>query len=462
MNDETCKVSIQEFSSRGYGRAYLPRSQGKPIEVEIAHTLPGDQVLIEMRRKMRAPRKGRLLEVIVPSPQRVEPRCAHARVCGGCSWQQMDYGAQLQRKQKLIENLFQAPVLPIIPCDNPFGYRNKMEFSFSENRGGQKFLGLMIAQAEPYVFNVTECHLCKPWCSEVLRAVRLWWETSNVPAYHPAYDKGTLRYLTLRDSVHTGQKMVVLNIANRSEMSPEELQQALHIDFVEAVKQVVSPGTSIFLRIHEANKGKPTEFREVHLSGPECIIEELETRGRRLSFAISPSSFFQPNTLQAEKIYSAALSQIAHFSRPLIYDLYCGTGTLGMAAASMASHVIGIELSPDAIKDAKANALRNGLDNISFYEGDVGKVLTRLMASKEFLAPEVVIVDPPRAGLDPLALHHIKTLKPKGILYISCNPVTQRENIQELEAFGYRIKALQPVDQFPHTYHIENIAYLER
>ena len=455
---ETLQLTIQEFTSRGYGVAYIPRPQGKPIEVEIAHSLPGDRLLIEMRRKSRPPKKGRLLEVLTPSPDRVEPRCAHARVCGGCCWQQMDYSAQLKMKQERVSLTFNQPVLPIIPCESPFEYRNKMEFSFSENRAGAKFLGLMIAQAEPYVFNVEKCHLCKPWFSNVLNEVRTWWEQSGVLAYNPPHDTGTLRYLTLREATRTGQKMAVLNISGRPEFAPPKAQIET---FVAAVQKGATEPISIFLRIHQANKGKPTQFFEMHLAGPDHIIEELHLKEKKLSFKISPISFFQPNTIQAEKLYDAALSQIAHFKNPLIYDLYCGTGSLGMAAAHLSSQVIGIELSPEAVLDAEANARRNNIPNITFYQGDVGKVLTSLRG-ENLPRPDVVIVDPPRAGLDPLAIHHLKTLLPKGILYISCNPLTQSTNVQELLSAGYRLKSLQPVDQFPHTYHIENIAYLER
>lgn len=464
MNQEPEKLQavIEDFNPRGYGVAHIPRPQGSPLEVEIAHTVVGDEVSFEMRRKMRPPRKGRLLEVLSPSKERVEPRCAHARVCGGCCWQQVAYIAQLQRKQDLVEDLFKQPVNPIIPCENIFEYRNKMEFSFSENRAGQKFLGLMIAQAEPYVFNVERCHLSSSWFSEVVSSVRSWWEKSGVLSYHPARDTGTLRYLTLREAVRTGQKMVVLNIANRSELTAEKMRELLHEGFLQAVQGVIGEEASVFLRVHEANRGKPTQFREIHLAGFDHIVEELHVKGKKLSFKISPSSFFQPNTLQAEKLYETALCQIAHFKDPIVYDLYCGTGTLGMAASFSASQVVGVELSQEAVQDAKRNAALNQITNISFYAGDAGKVLTELMSRSEFQPPDVAIVDPPRAGLDQLALHHLKTLRPKGILYISCNPITQAGNIEDLKQAGYSIRSLQPVDQFPHTYHIENIAYLER
>ncbi len=460
--EEIHQAIIEDFSPRGYGVAHVAPSEGRAMEVEVAHTVVGDTVRFEMRRKMKPPRKGRLLEVISPSADRTEPRCSHAQICGGCCWQQMAYVAQLKRKEALVADLFKRPVAPIIACENPFEYRNKMEFSFSENRAGQKFLGLMIAQAEPYVFNVERCHLCKGCFSDVLSATRSWWEQSGVLAYHPARDEGTLRYLTLREATRTGQKMIVLNIAGRSELSMEKMREHLYEGFLKAVQDVLGDAASVFLRIHEANRGKPTQFREVHLAGPDHIVERLHLGEKKLSFKISPSSFFQPNTLQAEKLYEAALSQIAHFKGPVVYDLYSGAGTLSLTASFFASKVVGIELSQDAVQDAKRNAALNQIENISFYAGDVGKTLTELMAGPLFQRPDVVIVDPPRAGLDALALHHLLTLRPKGILYISCNPATQVSNVEELTKAGYSIRSLQPVDQFPHTYHIENIAYLER
>jgi 23S rRNA (uracil1939-C5)-methyltransferase len=197
----------------------------------------------------------------------------------------------------------------------------------------------------------------------------------------------------------------------------------------------------------------------MHLAGSDHIVEELRLKGRTLSFKISPISFFQPNTLSAEKLYDTALSMLPPSA--LVYDLYCGTGTLGMAAANRARQVIGIELSPEAVIDAQENLLRNHIANVTIHQGDVGKVITRLMAEPGFIRPDAVIVDPPRAGLDPLALHHLKTLRPQTIVYVSCNPATQADNVRELVQAGYQLKRLQPLDQFPHTYHIENIALLQ-
>jgi len=454
---EPVQVTIKSFTPRGFGLAtHLRQPPSPPLEVESAHTVPGDTVLVEFRGKLRGGRKGRLLEILTPSPDRVVPRCKHVGVCGGCCWQQMDYTAQLKEKQARVQSVFPGAALrPIIPAVSPFRYRNKMEFTFSENRAGMRFLGLMIAQAEPYVYNTEECHLCNEWVTETLQRVRIWWEASGLKAYNPPLDEGTLRYVTFREAIRTGQKMVVLNISGSADFAPSRAQLD---DFVKAVGEPCS----IFLRIHQTKKGKPTQFYEMNLAGPDHIVEELHLKGGNLSFKISPISFFQPNTLQAERLYDEAMKLIEPLNPTRVFDLYCGTGTLGMAASKTAKQVIGVELSPEAVLDAEENLKRNGIENCTFLQGDVGKVLTQLISEKGFERPDVVIVDPPRAGLDPLAIQHLQNLLPKAILYISCNPLTQAENIKDLAKSGYRIEVLQPVDQFPHTYHIENIALLVR
>ncbi|OGN58334.1 MAG: hypothetical protein A3C42_01100 [Chlamydiae bacterium RIFCSPHIGHO2_02_FULL_45_9] len=308
----------------------------------------------------------------------------------------------------------------------------------------------MIAQAEPYVFNLTECHLANPWFAKVVNSVRTWWESSTIKAYHPPKDEGSLRYLTLREGMRTGQKMAILNVSGNPIYAPSRKDLEA---FTAAVTEGVEGEISIFLRIHQTKKGKPTQFYEMHLQGPDSIIEKLELAVGTFEFTISPSSFFQPNTLGAELLYNTALSMV---EGEVVYDLYCGTGTLGMAAAKKAREVIGIELSKEAVMDGEVNLARNHMTNMRLYQGDVGQVLMRLDGRK----PDSVILDPPRAGLDPLALYHLKKILPNQIVYISCNPLTQVENVKELLQSGYRLTRLQPVDQFPHTYHIENIALL--
>ncbi len=426
------EAQIESLSPKGLGVT----ASGQ----EIAHTLPGDLI-----RKL----KGQLPEILQPSPLRTDPKCKHAHYCGGCIWQQMHYKHQLKEKETRIKLAFGIKPNPIIATDFPFEYRNKMEFHFSENKAGEKFLGLMIAQSRGHVFNLTECHLTSPWFAETLSNVRAWWHASNLHAYFPPGDRDSLRYITMREAKRGSGRMVILNVSG----NPAFALTRQHLDsFVQAV----GADTSIFLRIHQIQKGSPTQFFEMHLAGLDHITETLHLKSGALSFKISPASFFQPNTLSAEKLYDAALQHLSPCDT--VYDLYCGTGTLGMAASRIAREVIGIELSAEAVLDAEENCRRNQISNFRIIQGDVGKVLSQLSASR----PNTVIVDPPRIGLDPLAISHLKALSAEKIIYISCNPITQAQNIQELLSAGYTIKRLLPVDQFPHTYHIENIAILER
>lgn len=451
---QTIDLTIDSYSKKGHGIGTLASKK----QVEVAHAVPGDRLQVGWRKQRRSVQKGRLIDIVAASPMRVEPRCVHARTCGGCCWQQMDYAGQLEQKTQWIGAIFAGNTVdPIIPCDRLFGYRNKMEFSFSQNRGGERYLGLMIAQAEPYVFNVSECHLGPPWFAEVLTAVRSWWIATGLDAYYPPQDTGALRHLTLREAFYTKQKMAVLNVSGRPEFAPSREDLA---SFVKTLQETVGE-ISIFLRIHMCQKGVPTQFYEMHLAGSDHIVEKMRLGDDLFSFKISPVSFFQPNTTQAEKLYMAALSMLP---RPLdlVYDLYAGTGTLGLAASKIAKEVVGIEWSPEAVLDAEANRSLNGIQNYTIHQGDVGKILDAWMQNPDFKRPDAVLIDPPRAGLDAAALMHLKNLMPKSIVYLSCNPKTQGANVKELLDAGYSLKRVQPVDQFPHTYHIENIALLER
>ncbi len=384
-------------------------------------------------------------------------RCSHVPLCGGCSRQQIPYLQQLEEKQAFITSLF-APYIqagtrlhPIFPSPSPWEYRNKMEFSFSQNKAGDHFLGLMLAKGRGRVLDLQECHLVQSWFLDVLKAVRQWWKQSGLAAYHFYKDTGTLRTLTLREGKRTGDKMVMLTVSGNPAFALSESQLK---SFVAALPP--AENQSIFIRVHQIAKGSPTQFYELQVQGPDHITESLTIQGRPLLFKISPTSFFQPNTAQAELLYSRALDMLSPSSEALVYDLYCGTGTLGMAIALKAKQVIGIELNPHAVFDAESNRELNQIANFTILCGDVGTLL-----AKENQA-DAVVIDPPRSGLDPLALQHVIRLDAKKILYISCNPTTQAQNIKVLTEAGYRLLELQPVDQFPHTPHIENIALLEK
>lgn len=379
-------------------------------------------------------------------------RCRHFGDCGGCRFQDVEYAQQLVNKQKEVELLFGQPVLPIVPCDIPWHYRNKMEYTFSMDKKGSRFLGLIRRHSRGHVINLEECWLVNPWFQTALQATRDWWERRALHAYHPHKDTGSLRTLTLREGIFTGDRMAILTVSGNPEWAVKKEDLSSFVSDLQAACGNEAP-LSIYLRIHQALKGRPTEFFEMHLAGPAFMRERLGL----LEFHISPSAFFQPNPRQAEKLYRLAQEMLQLKPGGVIWDLYCGTGTLSLVLAAIAKQVIGVELSPEAALDARENVKLNRVNNVTIVTGDVGQVLEQ----GDHLPPDAIVVDPPRAGLDNRALQQILKARPSQILYIACNPKTQAENCHVLKEGGYRIKKVQPVDQFPHTPHVENMVLLE-
>lgn len=461
--EQITEIEITALSKKGHGT-------GKSDErtVEVPFTMPGDTVCASLLRKRRGLTQSRLLEIIKPSADRIAPRCAHAGECGGCRWQHHPYAYQLKTKQDSVAKAFEGllpkdvQIAPILACEEPWHYRNKMEFTFSTDRQKERYLGLIINASKGRVLNLQECHLTNSWFIDALKAVREWWQKSDLEAYHGYRDTGALRTLTLREGMRTGDRMAMLTVSGNADYA---LKRSEIDSFVQCLQNSVTPegaNLSIFLRIQQIAKGSPTQFFEMHLAGPDHIREILHVGEETFEFHVSPTAFFQPNTLQAERLYAHALQLAQIPPDAIVYDLYCGTGTLGICAARHAKQVVGVEISPEAILDARTNAALNGMENVTFLAGAVHDILKAIETEKRYPKPDVVMVDPPRAGLDPVSIEHLVKFSPKKILYISCNPTTQAENIAELAQKGYRVTAMQPVDQFPHTVHIENIAVLEK
>lgn len=465
------EILIDRLNSAGNGIGTVHFENGNQCEVEIGFTLPGDRVRVQLLRKRKGIYESYLEEILEYSEQRIKPRCIHFGVCGGCRLQLLSYQDQLKEKENFVRSLLsphltsETKLFPIAACDPPWEYRNKMEFSFHANRAGDKFLGLMMSGARGKVVNLTECHLVHPWFVDALKAVKSWWLDSGLESFHPPSEKGSLRTLIVREGKRSGDRMVMLTVSGDPDYA---LTKANIQSFVNVVKAAVEPVNSesrlvVFLRVQQAIKGRATQFYEMQLYGPDVIRETLniQLQGQdpvNLEFNVSPQAFFQPNTLQAEKLYSLALSMAELPREGVVYDLYCGTGTLGICAARVVRQVLGIELSPESALDARTNAQANGLSNITIITGDVGATLTKIQMEKSYPLPDLVMVDPPRAGLDDQAIQNLLQLMPPKILYISCNPKTQAANLEKLT--GYRLAVVQPVDQFPQTPHIENIVLL--
>lgn len=468
----SAEVVITGYTKDGFGLGSAPRADGAHDSVEVPYTMPGDTAQALLLRKRHGHYQARLEAIIAPAAERIDPRCVHFATCGGCRWQHLPYSLQLQNKKSAVQRAFESLVttdtqsFPIIGCDVPWYYRNKMEFSFSSNLAGEHFLGLMMASGRQRVVQLKECHLVTSWYMDALDATREWWGASGLESYHGNRDTGSLRTLTVREGKYTGDRMVVLTVSGNPDyaLSKENLTA-----WVDAMTTRVSPTQpeatlSLFLRIQQIAKGTPTRFYEMHLSGRDHIREQLRlfNGAEVLECKISLSAFFQPSTLQAEKLYTRALEMAELRSDMIVYDLFCGTGTMGLAAARRVRQVVGIELSHESVLDARHNAAVNGITNATFYPGDVAVVLSDLLQHNKIDKPDLVIVDPPRAGLGEKAIVHLLALASDKIVYVSCNPISQAADCALLAAGGYEVVALQPVDQFAQTVHIENIALLKR
>lgn len=439
----TLKIHSYNQIGEGIGEFLLPN--GETREVVVAYTSPGDEVSAQVIRKRRKKWEGKLLQILSSGPSRVSPKCPHFTICGGCLTQQIPYSEQLAIKESKVKSLFSI-TSSITGCEKIWGYRGKMEFSFSQDKKGERYLGLYGGRGK--VQNLKTCPISPNWFSEALLKVREWWLATEIPAFNARRGEGSLRTVTFREG--TNSKMAILTVSGDPAYA---LTKAQINSFVEALS-TFQP-ISLFLRIHQAIKGQKTEFFMMHLKGPDSLVQELEVPEKVL-FNISPDAFFQPNPDQAQVLYRTAISLLTVKPGAIVYDLYCGTGTLGIILAKKGYEVYGIELNRAACLDAEENAKLNEVSKIKIYSGDVAQVL----ATKNIPKPEAIVVDPPRTGLSPEAIEQITGLKPKEILYISCNPETQARDVALLKEKGYEIQTVQPVDQFPHTPHIENIVLL--
>jgi 23S rRNA (uracil1939-C5)-methyltransferase len=470
----TVDLHINSLSKKGAGIAPYESPDGQTNFVDVPFTMPGDKVSATLMKRRGNVYKAKLEEVLVPSPERIAPRCVHFATCGGCQMQEIPYADQIKYKEQLVLDAFkdlintETEVHPFIPCDQVWHYRNKMEFSFSSDKAGKKYLGLIMSSTQGKVFNLTECHLSHPWFAEAVKCVRNWWHESGLEAYYMPRNSGSLRNLVLREGVRSGDRMVVLTVSGNPEFALQRHHLESFVAFVRSALEPTNPtcNLSIFLRIHQIGKGVPTNIYEMLLYGPEHIREMLYVKVephelRTYNFNVSPSAFFQPNPMQAERLYSVALSLAKVPYDNVVYDLYCGTGDLGICLAKNVKQVVGVEISPDAALDAQQNAKRNECTNVTVITGAVRHVLI-LIAERHLPPPDMVIINPPRAGLDPDSLDQVLQMNAPKILYVSCNPFTQAQNVAELVKHGYKLRALQSIDQLPHTYHIENIVVLEK
>ncbi|MDI6766229.1 MAG: 23S rRNA (uracil(1939)-C(5))-methyltransferase RlmD [Bacteroidota bacterium] len=437
----------------------------------IENAIPGDTVRAKIWKITKRYAEARAVEILSPSPYRVISKCKHFGTCGGCSWQNLSYEAQLNFKQCLVRDAFthiggfpNPHVQPVIGCDYPYFYRNKMEFTFSNYRWltseemkndleqePEVALGLHVPQRFDKVLNIDECYLQSEISTAILNSVREIAKGWDLSVYSTKKHEGYLRHLIIRDGKKTGELMV--NVVTTYEW--QEVMQNLTKLLLKHFQEITTIVNNITTRKSLVAFGDSEKVYH----GTGLITEKLGN----FTFHISANSFFQTNTYQAEKLYNVAKQFASLKPSDVVYDLYSGTGTIAIFLSDAAERVLGIEVVESAIRDAERNAEVNNVSNCFFLQGDLKDRLTKDNSwLQEHPKPNVVVADPPRSGMHPKVIEKIIKLAPDRIVYVSCNPATQARDAKLLADGGYLLKTIQPVDMFPHTDHIESVGLFTR
>jgi len=438
-----------DIDSLAYGGRGVAR-HGELV-VFVARALPGDRVRARVTKYKRRYAEARAMEVLAPGPGRVQPRCAHFGVCGGCAWQDLDYAEQLCHKRAQVVDALErlggfagVAVDEIEPAVEIYGYRNKVEYSWSMSDDAPA-LGYHVAGRWDALMAVETCHIVSERNNELRRAFETWARELGLEAYNQRTGSGYLRHLVVREGRRTGDLLAVLVTA------PGDLPA------VERLAELLGPGVTGV--VHAVNDG----VAEVTAGLPSrTLLGEGAFRERilDLELELSPGAFLQTNTEMCDVLYGHALGLAELGPDDVAWDLYCGAGAIGLLAAPAVRRVVGVEIAAESVRAARANAERNGIGNAEFLEGDVARELARLLELAE--RPSLVFVDPPRAGLTPKAVRRLIELGPERIVYVSCNPTTLAPNGRQLADAGYELEAVRPVDMFPHTHHIEAVARFRR
>jgi len=442
---EEVLLRVERLSLGGRGVAKV-----NGLEVLVDDTAPGDVVRARLTRSRPAYAEATMLAVEAPSPVRVVPRCPHFGVCGGCRWQHIDYRAQTEAKAEIVEERLRRlgvparqTTRPIIAMGDPWEFRNKMEFSFQP----PDRVGLHRRGRWDQVVDLQTCFLPTGRVVEILHVVRAFARRHHLPYYDTRTHEGFLRHLLVREGRATGEVMVALVTA------PGPFPQAAGL--VDALVRSQPQIASIIWAINPS-RSDAVEVDGFHVLHGRSFIHE---RLRGLTFKIGPSTFFQTNTVQAERMIDVVLEFAGLSGTERVVDLFCGVGTFALALAGSASEVAGIDAVPEAVAAARENAVLNGIANAVFVAADAAHLDQVVTPGRP---PEVLVLDPPRAGAGPRVMGRIGSLAPGRVVYVSCNPDTMAADLRELLAWGYRVQAVQPLDLFPQTSHVECVVRLDR
>lgn len=466
-------VTVEKVTHGGSGLAHI---EGLPVFIPDA--IPGQELEVVIIKRKDRFAEAKTQKVLRKSKDEVPARCSHFHDCGGCQWQNLPYDKQLSFKEDIVRETLehltpveeatrkQLPgrVLKIIPSPQVYHYRNKLEMSFgfanmrTEEKAGKRIyfdenpsIGFHQPGQWSTVLPIMECHLYDEQISSLLMDVRRFMEASRLPVHNPKTHKGLLRNLLLRRGIHTGQHMIGFMVnAKKKELEPL---------FQQFMRFGGRPGLASLQVIESTGLNDRPENPACHVMvGTPTIQERLFD----LEFDISPFSFFQTNTLAAEKLYQAISTGADLTQRDTVLDAYCGMGTIGQYLARFCQKVVGIESHPSAIEDALRSAAKNRIGNISFYRGRSEQILQDQLKPGGKYAFDVIVVDPPRAGLHPDAKEAVLLHKPRTVVYVSCNTATFARDLGAFLEQGYELRSVQPVDMFPHTAHIETVSVLQK
>ena len=437
------------------------------LVVFIPYGAPGDVVNIKLDKKKRSYAEAHIVDMVKPSPDRVTPACEHFGVCGGCKWQHIPYESQLRYKRDQVVDALTRIAKVEIPEVNPtlgsketFCYRNKLEYTFSckcwitfeDLRSGREItdrnaLGFHIPGAFDKVLDIKKCWLQDDLSNRIRLFVRQYALAKGYEFYDIKAQQGLMRTLMVRIA-STGEVMLIVVFARPEQEKIDDLMGAIAAEFPEI--------TSLLYVVNQKVNDTIADQEVVTFRGRDYINEEMEG----LQFRIGPKSFYQTNSHQAYELYKVARRMACLKPDDLVYDLYTGTGTIANFVARQVKKVVGIEYVPEAIADAKLNSEVNGIDNTIFFAGDMKDVLTDGFIA-EHGRPDVMIIDPPRAGMHEDVVNVILNARPERIVYVSCNPATQARDLALMDSL-YRVEEVQPVDMFPHTHHVENVVRMVR
>ncbi len=454
------KVTITDIGAEGNALARVNN-----LVVFVPMVIPGDIIDIKVVKKRKKYLEGRIVKFHEYSPDRISPRCRHFGICGGCKWQHLPYELQLYHKEKQVRDSLQRIGKTEIPCflpikgsDEQYLYRNKLEFTFSDRRwmtreeieSGNRIekenaLGFHIPGLYDKILDIEECHLQPEPSNRIRNAVRRYVLANKMSFFDPVNHDGFLRNLIIRNSID-GKVMVIVVFFHEDEEKRTGLLDHIASQFPEVV--------SLFYIINSKWNDSLVDQEPLLYKGKKYLYEDMNG----LRFRIGPKSFYQTNTLQALELCRIAREFAGLTGRETVYDLYTGTGTIANFVAGQARKVIGIEYITEAINDAKVNSEINGITNTAFFAGDIKEVLT-LSFIKANGRPDVIITDPPRSGMHEDVIKAILESEPEKIVYVSCNPATQARDILLLSG-KYSVAKVQPVDMFPQTHHVENVALL--